>query len=141
MLAIALVLTACVGGDDSYAEKMETACDERDRAFNDLVQPIPAPAEVTDDYKVAVVEGSVELIRDYLVAVEDIGPPGGDLDDEHERYVQLIEEQLATYEAAVDDRAAAVALYGRPAPQFREVELQLGMPTCGTPGNGLEPND
>lgn len=136
LLLVATPLAGCGSDEPSYVDAVEEACDIRDKSFNDLVQPIPA--DFSPEYVVAVVEGSVDIIATYLEAVRDIGPPGGELDDEHEAYVSLLDSTLAEYEAAAGDEARSTELFNQPRTDFSDLEAELGLPTCGKPGNGLE---
>lgn len=149
-VVLGALVTSCGGDDDdasdatetttttisSYVERMEAACDERDRAFNDLVQPIPD--EFTPDYVDHVVRGSVEVISTYLEAVREIGAPGDGLDDDHAAYLVELEAVLDRYVAAVGDEAASAAVFNQPNTAVPAIEQRLGLPTCGTRGNGLD---
>lgn len=139
LLLVATPLAGCGDDEPSYVDAVEEACDVRDKAFNDLVQPIPS--EFSPEYVVAVVEGSVGIIATYLEDVREIGPPGGELDDEHEAYVALLEDTLAQYEAAVGDEARSTEVFNQPRTDFTDLEAALGLPTCGKDGNGLEPEE
>jgi hypothetical protein len=137
VLAGALALGGCGGDDDrhaSYVETVEAACDERDVAINAVLSPVPS--EPSDEYVLDSIANSIPVIEEYLDAVRGAGRPGGDLDDEHDEYVQLLEDTLDRYRAAVGDLAKTRAIFDQPAPRFRELEVALGLETCGTIGNG-----
>jgi hypothetical protein len=133
LLAVVL-LPACGDDGDDYVDQMEEACDVRDLAIEGIVQPIPDAFDA--EYMDLVVRGSVDVITDYVAAVEEIGPPGGSLDDEHAEYLALLTSTLERYETAVGDAEATAAIFNQPAPEFRTLEEELGLPTCGTAGNG-----